>query len=331
LPKISVILPVYNSEKYLGEAIASILNQSFSDFELIILNDGSTDNSKNVIESFNDKRIVLVDQSNLGLAATLNRGIMMARGELIARQDNDDVSLPDRLEKQIEFLESNPHISLLGTAAEIIDESGKSTGRYHKHSTDSTVLKFNLLFNNPFVHSSIVFRRSVLGLVGDYSTDPLFFEDHNLWSRIARVSGVSNLNACLVKYRELTSSMSRSTQDYVKRVNRQSVNNILFYCPELQASHVELIVSYLCGAQIPVDYEAAYNKINAMLTKLTLAFATKEAVSREKLEQERVRQLFNFKRHYYNLLIQSSDVSFLKKIQMRVLRKILFMKHKNLV
>src|SRR5688500_9607984 len=121
-PIISVVLPVYNSENYIKEAIDSILNQTFKDFELIIINDGSVDRSAEVIQAIKDSRIVYVDQQNSGLAATLNRGIQMARGKYIARQDNDDISIPERLDMQVNFMENNPGVALLGTCAEIIDE-----------------------------------------------------------------------------------------------------------------------------------------------------------------------------------------------------------------
>ncbi|HKQ33129.1 MAG TPA: glycosyltransferase family A protein, partial [Thermodesulfobacteriota bacterium] len=115
-PKVTVLMTVYNGEKFLNEAIDGILNQTFRDFEFLIINDGSTDGSREIIKSYKDPRINLVDnESNIGLTASLNRGLSLAGGEYIARQDADDISLPERLEKQISILERNPDIALLGS------------------------------------------------------------------------------------------------------------------------------------------------------------------------------------------------------------------------
>ncbi len=209
-PSVSVILPVYNGVEYLSESIESILGQTFSDFELIIIDDGSTDNPSAIIESFCDHRIRLYAHENEGLAWTLNRGVALARGSYIARQDQDDISLSTRLEKQVDFLQANPEVGMVGTWAGIW--SGSKPGkRAHRHPKDNQLLQFELLFDNPFVHSSMMLRRSVFDCVGLYTTDkerqpP---EDYELWSRVARKFNVANLPEALVVYREVSSSMSR--------------------------------------------------------------------------------------------------------------------------
>ena len=114
-PKVTVLMPVYNCEKYLRESIESILNQTFKDFEFLIINDGSSDKSAEIVESYNDNRINFVqNEKNIGLAASLNRGLDIAKGEYIARMDADDISLPERLEKQVRFMETNPQIGICG-------------------------------------------------------------------------------------------------------------------------------------------------------------------------------------------------------------------------
>jgi glycosyltransferase involved in cell wall biosynthesis len=209
-PSVSVLLPVYNGVEYLTEAIESILGQTFSDFELIIIDDGSTDNPSAIIERYRDRRIRLYVQENEGLARTLNRGIALARGMYIARQDQDDISLSTRLEKQVDFLQANPEVGMVGTWANIWIGS-KPGKRAHRHPEDNQLLQFELLFDNPFVHSSMMLRRSVFDCVGLYTTDkerqpP---EDYELWSRVARKFNVANLHEVLVVYREVSSSMSR--------------------------------------------------------------------------------------------------------------------------
>ncbi len=129
-PKVSVIMSVYNGDKYLREAIESILNQTFTDFEFIIVNDGSTDNSLEIIESYDDERIKTINnKKNIGLTKSLNKALKFAKGKYIARQDADDVSLPNRFEKQVEYLDSHPEVALVGTSVYLIDENGKIIGK----------------------------------------------------------------------------------------------------------------------------------------------------------------------------------------------------------
>jgi glycosyltransferase involved in cell wall biosynthesis len=210
IPTVSVVLPVYNCPDYIGQAIESILSQGFGDFELIIIDDGSIDSTPRMIEAFTDPRISFIQQENQGLAATLNRGIELSHGKYVARQDQDDVSFPERLARQVEYLELHPECGMVGTWAEIW-EAEKKTKREHRHPADNLILQYELLFNNHFVHSSMLLRKSALDQVGGYSTDqerqpP---EDYELWSRIARYYQVANIPEILLIYREIPRSMSR--------------------------------------------------------------------------------------------------------------------------
>ena len=131
-PVISVVLPVYNCADYVAEAVQSILDQTFSNFEFLIIDDGSTDATSNVLQGFRDPRIRSITQENHGLAFTLNRGLELSRGRYVARQDADDISLPDRLGKQVAFLEAHPACALVGTWADIWRDREPS-GRSHHH------------------------------------------------------------------------------------------------------------------------------------------------------------------------------------------------------
>lgn len=210
-PLVSVVLPVYNGAADVGRAVDSVLAQTFGDFELILINDGSRDDSAAVLERLQDPRIRLYHQENAGLAATLNRGIALARGALIARQDQDDLCHPERFARQVAYLQAHPGCGLLGTRAEIWTGDAP-TGRVHDHPCDDAALKFELLFNNPFVHSSVMMRKASVEAVGGYTTDrqrqpP---EDYELWSRLARHGAVANLPERLLIYREVPASMSRT-------------------------------------------------------------------------------------------------------------------------
>jgi hypothetical protein len=210
-PRVSVVLPVYNGLPYLHAAISSILSQSFEDFELIVIDDGSVDGSASVLDDFDDQRIRFFQQANQGLARTLNHGISIACGTYVARQDQDDLSHPDRLALQVAYMEAHKDCVLVGTWAQIM-EVDRLVERFHRHPVDEPTLRYQLLFNNPFVHSSVLFLRSAFQQVGGYTTDlarqpP---EDYELWSRLSRIGSVANLGQVLVVYREIPGSMSRN-------------------------------------------------------------------------------------------------------------------------
>jgi len=210
-PRVSVIMPVYNGAADLRRALDSVLNQTFRDFEVIAINDGSKDESGALLDGVADPRVTVIHQENMGLAATLNRGLSLARGELIARQDQDDLSHPERFARQVAQMDKDADCILLGTAADIWI-GDEPTERGHDHPTRHEILAFELLFNNPFVHSSIMMRREAVLAVGGYTTDrdrqpP---EDYELWSRMSRYGKVANLADRLLVYREVPQSMSRT-------------------------------------------------------------------------------------------------------------------------
>jgi glycosyltransferase involved in cell wall biosynthesis len=229
-PPVSVILPVRDGAADLPTAIDTILQQTFADFELIAVNDGSSDGTAAVLDGLRDPRVRVIHQDNMGLAAALNCGIALARGRYVARQDHDDWAKPTRLEKQVAFMEANPDCALVGTRAEIW-VGNRKTKRVHDHPTDNAALQFELLFNNPFVHSSMMLRKSALDAVGGYSTDrsrqpP---EDYELWSRLARRYTVANLPERLTIYREMPMSLSRAgPTPFLKKLVSISSENLAY-------------------------------------------------------------------------------------------------------
>lgn len=200
-PKISVIMSVYNSEKYLDESINSILNQSFKDFEFLIVNDCSTDNSLKIIKKYQkkDNRIKLIDnKKNINLANSLNKCLKIVRGKYIARMDADDISFPNRLEIQFEYLEKNPEIFLIGGSAVVINKYGEKIGSLFKDAGHLKI-KNKLLKSNPFIHPSIFFRNTKKFFYrGEFKRS----QDYDLYLRILE-SGkkMSNLPNFLIKYR----------------------------------------------------------------------------------------------------------------------------------
>lgn len=217
-PRVSVILPVYNGENYLMEAVESILGQTYGDFELIAINDGSKDSTAALLDTVSDPRVRVVHQENMGLALTLNKGIGLARGEYIARQDADDISRPERLARQVEYMDEHPRCGLLGTWS-VIHEDRVPTSRQHRHPCSNGELQFRLLFDSFFVHSSVMIRRTALDRAGLYPTDPERNppEDFDLWLRIARDHELANLPEPLLVYRELPGSISRTKAELLDR------------------------------------------------------------------------------------------------------------------
>lgn len=201
-PKISVILPVYNGADYIAEAIQSVLEQSFESFEFIIINDGSSDNSEQIILSFADSRIVYIKNPiNLGLIKTLNKGVSLAKAEYIARMDADDVCEKNRFRKQYQFLNRHPDYLMCGSWVHTIDECGKITGRI-KRISNSELIRANMLFTTPLIHPSVMIRADVLK---DhlYSEDAKHCEDMELWPRLAfQLNGkFYNIKKNLLNYR----------------------------------------------------------------------------------------------------------------------------------
>ena len=202
-PVISVLMPVFNGEKYLAEAIESILNQTFGDFEFIIINDGSADGTAGIVEHYRqrDHRIRVYDQSNQGVVKSLNRGLELAQGRYIARMDADDVSLPERLAKQVDFLETHPEIGVLGTGAKTMDGSG-NTSHTVQFPIQHNVIRWYLCFFSPMIHPTVMMRRQIVEQVGGYSSDMMQTEDYDLWRRLSGMTRLSNLQDVLLHLRK---------------------------------------------------------------------------------------------------------------------------------
>ncbi len=208
-PKVSVLMAVYNSAKYLKPSIESILNQTFIDFEFIIIDDCSSDNSLSLLESYQDKRIKIIKNvKNQGLTKNLNKGLKIARGDYVARMDDDDISSLDRLEKQYNFMERNKEVFLCGSLGYVIDENGKRIG---EKNLEIKNIKKRLLFNNQFIHSSLFFKRGVF-----YDESFERAQDYEFVLRIASKYKVANLEERLVEWRKRKTSLSFSSKKQKK-------------------------------------------------------------------------------------------------------------------
>ena len=210
MPKVTVLMPVYNREKYLREAIDSILSQTFTDFEFLIVDDGSTDNSLEIINSYSDSRIRLIrNLANLGISKSLNIGLSESLGDYVARMDSDDISLPNRLQKQIEFLNQNPDITVLGSHMNFIDIHGQNLEYLNylpSYCLSHQKIVYAMLYSTPFAHPSVIFKRLEVLKIGGYRLlkewESVSTEDYDLWLRLASQNHkFANLSDHLIKYR----------------------------------------------------------------------------------------------------------------------------------
>ena len=201
-PGISVVMPMYNAERYLEKSIESVLNQTYENFEFIIIDDGSEDDSFQIAQKYADKdrRIKLYEQPHCGVAITLNKGIAIANADIIARQDADDMSDEKRFEKQLGYLEKHPEIYLLGTNAVLIDATGKRIRDLEFHSTNEELQK-EIVDNNPFIHGSVMMRKSCFEKIGMYREQFVLCQSYDLWLRISEQFKIGILNSKLYYYR----------------------------------------------------------------------------------------------------------------------------------
>jgi len=208
-PRVSVVLPVYNGEPFLAEAVNSILAQRFRDFELIAINDGSTDASGETLDraARTDTRVIVLHLANAGLIAALNRGLTLARGEFIARMDQDDLAHPERFARQVAFLDAHADIAVIGCAVTLIDERGRSIRDVIYPGTPDAVAAF-LEIGSALAHPSVVMRREAVLALGGYRAAYRHAEDYDLWLRMAERYRLANLPDRLLLYRQHPAKLS---------------------------------------------------------------------------------------------------------------------------
>ncbi|MDF9844974.1 MULTISPECIES: glycosyltransferase [unclassified Paenibacillus] len=229
MPNLSVLMPVYNASRFLRQAVESILCQSYTDFELIIIHDGSTDNSLEILSHFTDPRIKLIDNPvNCGIVTCLNRGFAAASGAYIARMDADDYSLPDRFKAQLEFMNLHPDIGVCGTQYRIIGEA-KAESLIPKLPTDPDLLACTLLFHCCLAHPAVMMRRHVLERLDSppYESSYEHAEDYRLWARLSGITRMTNLKDCHLLYRHHDAQISRTmSPEQLKQAERISLEQL---------------------------------------------------------------------------------------------------------
>lgn len=280
-PLVSVIMPLYNAEPYVGEAVRSVLGQTLTDLELIVVNDGSTDRSGAVVKAFNDPRIRYCEQRNQGVSAALNRALSMATGTFVARHDADDVSLPQRLERQAAFLQAHPAVVIAGSRASLINGGGLAADTLHHPATDAEI-RFAMLFNSAFVSSSVMFRAAVLPKAGLFDATGAVFDDYDMWSRILALGEAANLPEELVRYRVVATGLSHVTTNTRDRLREQRRRNLAHALPgmdpDLRALAVELGMDHPHAR--PVELVRMKRALHRHITALPAGAAERAAMRR---------------------------------------------------
>jgi len=229
-PRITALMTVFNGEKYIREAIESFLNQTYKDFEFLIIDDASVDSSRDIILSFKDPRIRLIaNEKNIGFVSSLNKGLQLAKGEYIARIDADDISMPERLEKQLIFMENHPEVGLLGCWVENIDEFGNIIDNWHRPHENGHLRWCLLTGTNCIAHSSTFYRKKIALQLGGYRE--MRAEDYDLWSRMSFQTKIYQIPEFLIRLRKHISSSvekySKETEKMTRLVMRESMSRIL--------------------------------------------------------------------------------------------------------
>ena len=224
IPSVSIVVPVYNAQRYLPAAMKSVLAQALADWELIAVNDGSTDRSLRILKWFaaKDARIRVVDCENRGIEKSLNEGIALARGQFIARMDADDIVMPNRLGLQLKFMQEHPEVVVLGGSYLLIDDQGRELTVRTPPIDDDALQRQLLAGQNPICHSLVMMRRDAVQKAGGYLYDLPAAEDLDLWLRLGEMGRIACLPEVLLKYRLHSGTISESKQELQLRNMRQA-------------------------------------------------------------------------------------------------------------
>lgn len=289
-PLVSVIMAAYNAERYIDEAIRSIINQKYTNWELIIIDDKSSDKTSYIIGRYSkeDARIKTIrNPTQLGQALARNRGVSASSGKYIAVLDSDDIALPQRLDTQVEFLEKNADVALVGSFVEIINEYGTSI-RTKEKACDTLGIHFSLILQSQFIHSSVMMRRSAFEWSGGYDTNYLYAEDYDLWSRLRDKYTLLNINEVLTKFRVHDDSVTMVTESQIvqsKNAFKINLRNTKIYLPNTTEEQI-IIMSYLVNNKGSNPFTVVHGLI--LYRKLCSAYISKLQLDTEQTQHIRM-------------------------------------------
>ena len=277
IPAVSVVVSVFNGEHVPAEAVESILDQSFRDFEFIIVNDGSTDHTGAILEDYQkrDARVRVYHQENKGLVESLNRGCRLARGEYIARMDADDVAMKDRLLWQVDFMQKNPEVSVLGGAVQVIDSAGRHLATSVNPVVDQEI-KSALVDRCPFWHPTVMMRKHVFSSVGGYRPEVPHSGDTEMWLRFASAASIGILQDCQSVYRRHRGNMSRAYTQLRDPQQRKTALDIFFDSRGhaiANTDHVRRRLFWMLAGEIVDSASGAFNRGEFALSEQMAEFA----------------------------------------------------------
>ena len=305
-PPVTVLMPVYNGERYVARAVKSILDQTFRDFEFLIINDGSTDGGIDIIREFGDPRIRVIDTENQGVAAALRLGMEMARGAYIARMDADDESLPDRLEIEKNYLDAHPEVAIVHGSVEYMDSEGSRILLDWNEGRSNVSTKWLLNFKNVITHSTVMLRADVLKEHGlNYLIEMNRAEDLDLWNRVALFGDFMHLPDVLIKYRVHSENVSNSTPadlqfDAQSRVLKESFQR---YGVKLSRETAQELVVISGAARInPITfcYKNLNGSLHSLVTDMSKNFCIAQTLETKVLDATQAQQYLRWARYMLN-------------------------------
>lgn len=266
-PVLSIVMPVYNRDKYISISVKSILSQTFSDYELIIINDGSTDKTEDIIKNFNDERIILINnEHNRGIVYSRNKGLSVARGKYIGMFDSDDIAYPQKFEEQIKFLSENPDFGMAGTWVRHIDDNGTVLKNKWKLKAKSKYIPAIMLFRNYFVQSTVVMRKEAIP-AGGYSKGFDIVEDSKMWFDVSLKYKVANIQQYLLYYRVHSGGISNQGNE--KHIaNSKKLFRYIFSYLNINPTENELNLHYLIKNQKKIKTIKELKGIEQWLLKI---------------------------------------------------------------
>jgi glycosyltransferase involved in cell wall biosynthesis len=274
-------MPVHNGARFLRLAIESVLAQTFRDFELLVVDDGSSDESVSIVRGFSDARVRSVaGHGRRGLVGTLNLGLQLATGQYVARLDHDDLAHADRLAKQVAWLDQKPSVALVGSLARLIDEQGRHVGTVRRPVSEIGIRWYSLI-ENPLIHSTVMFRLEVVRAIGGYDETLPLAEDYDLWTRLLQQHPVENLPDCLVDYRRSPASVMGRIEGGVDGDKRRQLHDIMtalikrrvsgeFEEPACTDQQAALLATFTVGVE-----QRRWREFLALLTRLRVRFERK--------------------------------------------------------
>ena len=318
IPEISVIMPVYNAENYLSETIESILNQTQSHFELIILNDKSTDNSLAIIQKYleKDSRIILIDKlQNIGPANLRNEGFSIAKGEFIALMDADDIALPTRFEKQIAVLKNNPEIGVCGTWFTFFGAKKNKVIRHSEHHED---IKISFLHSCGIGNPTAMFRKEVLNGL-EFNNDFVPVEDYDLWSRLLPSTKFYNIQESLLNYRQHDSNISKTKISNVNQsIRRLKINQMSEFGIESSDTNIDSYLNALSLKRglLPEEIIAVLKASKYLIEQNKNLNSFDQEVLEKKITKNLIRTIRNARKYELSFYIhlKKKEKSIFKKI-----------------